>query len=140
MYTIVCRQVYCTFMKVYGGTCTTVVLIYKQSTVVQLCITSIIYKSAVTIKFSGNLDSGSETVTSTSFETPYGSLGSKINYWRKYRWRAGGFFGARAARARARGTRAHVRNVPSSVLPKSTVRNLESSCTGCRSNLSKQLF
>jgi hypothetical protein len=31
----------------------------------------------------------------------------------------------------ARGTRAHVRNVPSSVLPKSTVRNLESSCTGC---------
>jgi hypothetical protein len=39
-------------------------------------------------------------------------------------------FLARAARARARGTRAHVRNVPSSVLPKSTVRNLESSCTG----------
>jgi hypothetical protein len=26
---------------------------------------------AVIIKFSGNLDSGSETVTSTSFETPY---------------------------------------------------------------------
>ena len=49
----------------------------------------------------------------------------------KYPWRAGGFFLARAARARARGTRAHVRNVPSFVLPKSTVRNLESSCTGC---------
>ena len=46
----------------------------------------------------------------------------------KYPWRAGGLF---LARARARGTRAHVRNVPSSVLPKSTVRNLESSCTGC---------
>jgi hypothetical protein len=30
---------------------------------------------------------------------------------------------ARAARARARGTRAHVRNVPSSVLLKSTVQN-----------------
>jgi hypothetical protein len=40
-------------------------------------------------------------------------------------------FLARAARARARGTRAHVRNVPSSVLPKPTVRNLESLCTGC---------
>jgi hypothetical protein len=38
---------------------------------------------------------------------------------------------ARAARARARGTRAHVRNVPSPVPPNSTVRNLESSCTGC---------
>ena len=37
---------------------------------------------------------------------------------------------ARAARARAHGTRAHVRNIPSSVLPKSTVR----SCTGCISN------
>jgi hypothetical protein len=60
-------------------------------------------------------------------------------------------FLSRAARARARGTRAHVRNVPSSVLSESTVRNLESSCTGCtavcfyyskgcRSNLSKQLF
>ena len=74
MYTIVYRQVYCTFMKVYGGTCTTVVLIYNHSTVVQLCITSIIYKSAVTIKFSGNLDFGSETVTSTSFEYPYDSF------------------------------------------------------------------
>jgi hypothetical protein len=41
------------------------------------------------------------------------------------------FFLARTARARARGTRAHVRNVPSSVLAKLTVRNLESSCTGC---------
>ena len=39
-------------------------------------------------------------------------------------------FLARAARARARGTHAHVRNVPSSVLAKSTVQNLESSCTG----------
>ena len=37
------------------------------------------------------------------------------------------FFGARGARAR--GTRAHVRNIPSSVLPESTVQNLESSCT-----------
>jgi hypothetical protein len=37
---------------------------------------------------------------------------------------------ARAARARARGTRAHVRKVPCSVLPESSVRNLESSCTG----------
>jgi hypothetical protein len=36
--------------------------------------------------------------------------------------KAGGFF-SRAPRARARGTRAHVRNVPSSVLPKSTVQN-----------------
>jgi hypothetical protein len=33
---------------------------------------------------------------------------------------------ARAARARECGARAHVRNVPSSVLPNSTVRNLES--------------
>jgi hypothetical protein len=41
------------------------------------------------------------------------------------------FFLARAARARARGTRAHVRNAPCSVLSKSTARNLESSCTGC---------
>jgi hypothetical protein len=46
-------------------------------------------------------------------------------------WRAGGLFLARVARARARGTRAHVRNIPSSVRPQSTVRNLESSCTGC---------
>jgi hypothetical protein len=38
---------------------------------------------------------------------------------------------ARAARARARGTRAHVRNVPSSIFSKSTLRNSESSCTGC---------
>jgi hypothetical protein len=36
----------------------------------------------------------------------------------------------RARRARALGTRAHVRNIPSSVLPKSTVQNLGSSCTG----------
>jgi hypothetical protein len=33
------------------------------------------------------------------------------------------FFGARGARARARGTRAHVRNISSSVLPKSTVQS-----------------
>ena len=36
----------------------------------------------------------------------------------------------RARRARAHGTRAHVRNIPSSVFPKPTVQ----SCTGCISN------
>jgi hypothetical protein len=42
------------------------------------------------------------------------------------------FFRApRAHAAAARAARAHVRNIPSSVSPNSTVQNLESSCTGC---------
>ena len=66
------------FMKVYGGNGTPVVPIYSTNllliiqlnTIVQLYVIPIIYKQAVTIKFSGHLDSGSDTVTSTSFETP----------------------------------------------------------------------
>ena len=49
-------------------------------------------------------------------------LHGKLFSW-KYRWRAGGIFLARAARARARGERAHVRNIPSIVLPKLTVQS-----------------
>jgi hypothetical protein len=44
------------------------------------------------------------------------------------------FYAPRARSSRARGARAQGRNVPSSVppnSPNSTVRNLESSCTGC---------
>ena len=71
-------------MKVFGGTGTPVVpitalvLIIQLNTIVQLYVIPIIHKPAVTIKFSGNLDSGSETVTSTSFEYPYDSY--------VYRW------------------------------------------------------
>ena len=53
--------------------CPYIVLIIQLNTILQLYIISIIHKPAVTIKFSGHLDSGSETVTSTSFETPYDS-------------------------------------------------------------------
>jgi hypothetical protein len=46
---------------------------------------------------------------------------------------------ARAARARARGTRAHVRNVPSSVLLKSTVQNFIRRLTGRRAIVKPEL-
>ena len=59
--------------------CPYIVLIIQLNTIVQLYVISIIYKQAVTIKFSGHLDSGSETVTSTSFETPYDSWAQQLD-------------------------------------------------------------
>jgi hypothetical protein len=52
------------------------------------------------------------------------------------------FFGARYARARARSTRAHVRNLLSSVLPKSTVQNFGRSRfeKACRQKFSTLFF
>ena len=70
------------FMKVYGGNGTPVVPIYSTNllliiqlnTIVQLYVIPIIYKSAVTIKFRGNLHLRYESVQSTCFESAYNSL------------------------------------------------------------------
>ena len=56
-------------MNVYEGTSTAAVLKYNHSTIVQLDLTSVIHKQAVTIKFSGNLDLRFESVQSTFCES-----------------------------------------------------------------------